>query len=345
LIECPDVTLNSSVLINAINNGTVTVVEGGASGTPSVMDAGPGNDELGLRYIDQALGITYYQLDLGGRDFSRLDGRTVNFRLFIEDLASTNTWFSSLLNGAPDFRLVGNGGNIIEAQILEAPYEDATAAGQPGTFSISYVINQANFTGIPAAYDAILADLEAIQIRGEFWGGAAGIVESELIPFLLPVVPDCDDDMDGVPNIFDLDSDNDGIYDVIEAGNGGLDTNGDGVVDSNDTGFSDSDGNGADDTAEATIPTDTGNDNSFDFLNTDSDGDGCPDANEAYNDPDAAGSDGGQFGDGVPASVDATTGLVTETGVDYTTGTTSAVTDDTISEACCTVEAPALSPN
>ncbi|MDH7913132.1 hypothetical protein QGM60_10170, partial [Winogradskyella sp. SYSU M77433] len=136
-----------------------------------------------------------------------------------------------------------------------------------------------------------------------------------------------DTDQDGIPDYLDLDSDNDGIYDVDESGNGALDTNGDGVIDSNDTGFSDANGNGADDTAEVTVPIDTLNDGSYDFQNTDSDGDGCPDANEAYNDPNAAGADGGQFGDSDPATVNPTNGLVTETGVDYSLGTNASVTD------------------
>ncbi|MFP4845506.1 beta strand repeat-containing protein, partial [Winogradskyella sp. PE311] len=143
-----------------------------------------------------------------------------------------------------------------------------------------------------------------------------------------------DTDNDGIDDHLDLDADNDGIYDVDEAGNGILDTNNDGVIDVNDTGFNDGDGNGADDTAEATTPIDTGSDGSFDFQNTDSDGDGCSDANEAYNDTNADGGDGGQFGAVDPASVDSTNGLVTETAVDYTLGTNSAVTDSGVNSAC-----------
>lgn len=37
-----------------------------------------------------------------------------------------------------------------------------------------------------------------------------------------------DFDMDGIPNHFDLDSDNDGIFDIVEAGNGALDTSNNG---------------------------------------------------------------------------------------------------------------------
>ena len=50
-----------------------------------------------------------------------------------------------------------------------------------------------------------------------------------------------DIDGDGLPNHLDLDSDNDGIYDVVEAGFEALDTNLDGILDSNDTAFVDTD--------------------------------------------------------------------------------------------------------
>ncbi|MBC2844867.1 hypothetical protein, partial [Winogradskyella flava] len=142
-----------------------------------------------------------------------------------------------------------------------------------------------------------------------------------------------DSDGDGVSDNLDLDADNDGIYDVDEAGNGALDTNNDGVVDSNDTGFSDLDNNGADDDAELVTPVDSdpANNDGPDFQDTDSDGDGCPDANEAYSYATAAGSDNGQFGEPDPASVNATNGLVTETGVNYLYGTNAAVTDPNIS--------------
>ncbi len=43
-------------------------------------------------------------------------------------------------------------------------------------------------------------------------------------------------DPDAVPDYLDLDSDNDGIFDVTEGGTGGTDSNGDGIVDCNVTG-------------------------------------------------------------------------------------------------------------
>lgn len=91
-----------------------------------------------------------------------------------------------------------------------------------------------------------------------------------------------DDDMDGIPNELDLDSDNDGIYDVVESGNGDLDTNNDGKVDSNDAGFVDNNANGQDDRLESRNPLhDFDGDGEADFTDVDSDGDGCYDAVEA----------------------------------------------------------------
>ncbi|MCH2231723.1 MAG: gliding motility-associated C-terminal domain-containing protein [Crocinitomicaceae bacterium] len=91
----------------------------------------------------------------------------------------------------------------------------------------------------------------------------------------------CDFDQDGISDYLDLDSDNDGIFDVIEGGDGSSDTNGDGVIDANDIGFSDADGNGVDDSSELTSPVHSDNDGLPDYLDLDSDDDGCFDAVEA----------------------------------------------------------------
>ncbi|TYP69675.1 T9SS type B sorting domain-containing protein, partial [Aquimarina intermedia] len=86
---------------------------------------------------------------------------------------------------------------------------------------------------------------------------------------------DCDNDGDGVANRFDLDSDNDGIYDVIETGNGGLDTNNDGSISSTEA--ADANSNGQADGAEGTIPVNTDSDAYANFIDIDSDDDGIPD--------------------------------------------------------------------
>ena len=53
-----------------------------------------------------------------------------------------------------------------------------------------------------------------------------------------PTISNCDFDGDGIPNSLDLDSDNDGIFDILEAG--GTDADNDGIVD--DTNDADNDG-------------------------------------------------------------------------------------------------------
>ena len=86
---------------------------------------------------------------------------------------------------------------------------------------------------------------------------------------------DCDTDGDGVANRFDLDSDNDGIYDVVETGNGALDTNNDGAISALEA--ADTNGNGQADGAEGTVPVNTDTDPYANFIDIDSDDDGIPD--------------------------------------------------------------------
>ena len=88
-------------------------------------------------------------------------------------------------------------------------------------------------------------------------------------------------DGDNIPDYLDLDADNDGIYDVVEGGDGASDTNNDGMVDSNDTGYADADGDGMSDNTETTTEPDSDGDNTADYLELDSDGDGCNDVVEA----------------------------------------------------------------
>jgi len=86
-----------------------------------------------------------------------------------------------------------------------------------------------------------------------------------------------DTDGDGTPDYLDLDSDNDGIADLVEAG--GPDADANGRVD----GFTDADGKGVDDTVQANaLPLfDTDGDGTRDFQDADSDNDGLPDSVES----------------------------------------------------------------
>lgn len=116
-----------------------------------------------------------------------------------------------------------------------------------------------------------------------------------------------------MPDHLDLDSDNDGINDVIEAG--GTDLNGDGIQDASGDANPDEDGDGIVDSADpddnvagggkgAALPVpDTDGDGVFDYLDLDSDNDGLSDLVESGKAPltDATGvlSSGDADGDGI----------------------------------------------
>jgi len=124
---------------------------------------------------------------------------------------------------------------------------------------------------------------------------------------------DCDCDGDGVVNSLDLDSDNDGLYDVVEAGHSENDTNQDGIIDNADV---NSGNNGLYDGVETAAESgvlnytladsETSPDGTLDICELDSDGDGCFDTEEEnISDSDT----NGVAGTGTP-TVDAN-GLVT----------------------------------
>src|SRR5574343_379186 len=127
-----------------------------------------------------------------------------------------------------------------------------------------------------------------------------------------------DTDGDGVSDDLDLDDDNDGILDSVEAGgndpNG--DHDGDGLpnfldvtdnsgahptyianADGSVTNYTDADSDGLPDIYESSLAGDT----IPNHLDLDSDDDGCSDANEYYNVATADGGDGGVYGVGAPA--------------------------------------------
>ena len=128
---------------------------------------------------------------------------------------------------------------------------------------------------------------------------------------------DCNPDIDGdgIPNQLDLDSDNDGIYDLVEAGLEDYDTNGDGMLDENDTGFADTNGDLVNDATYGHTPLDTDGDGLMDAFDLDSDGDLCYDVIEAgYSDPDGD----GELGDDLPYTY-ASNGTVSSATDGYTT--------------------------
>ena len=115
-----------------------------------------------------------------------------------------------------------------------------------------------------------------------------------------------DDDVDNKANHLDLDSDGDGILDIVEAANlptlAGTDSDQDGIDDALDvdqTGGTDANNDGIDD---ALAPRDSDGDGVPDFLDRDSDNDGIEDSLEAAIVAALIGADGD--GDGIDDAVD-----------------------------------------
>ena len=110
--------------------------------------------------------------------------------------------------------------------------------------------------------------------------GVADVIETSPDSGVL-VYPLMDSDQDGTPDFRDQDSDNDGIFDVIEAGAPDSDNNG--RIDS----FADADGKGVSDTIQLSgLPIfDTDGDGQLDFRDMDSDGDGISDLVEGGGNP------------------------------------------------------------
>ncbi len=127
--------------------------------------------------------------------------------------------------------------------------------------------------GIPTA-DEVAADLPA-PYGDEDGDNIFNFLDSDLTGFTDTNGDDVDDrydhDRDGIADFIDLDTDNDGISDVVE--NGGTDADGDGIVD----GFTDANSDGLNDAVTLTNATVTNNNGATNPSNAD----GAPDATAA----------------------------------------------------------------
>lgn len=91
-----------------------------------------------------------------------------------------------------------------------------------------------------------------------------------------------DRDGDGIPDFFDIDSDNDGIYDIVEIEQGDKDTNNDGIYNSLDNNYQDTDNDGLGDSFDpdqsgALTLIDSDGDSIYNCYDIDSDNDGIVD--------------------------------------------------------------------
>ena len=235
----------------------------------AVLDAG-GQYDLTFDYSGQAL-VTEVFLHLNSFDSIRL-----------ELLAAENPNIGFEVLSGSNFNQLGTNGDLSFGDDDQTTFD--TSAGQErqdgvGGGSADGTIRFFSLDGSPITQlDFNLVGQTGRMTMGEGWQLAMEVISSR------------DTDMDGVADHCDLDSDNDGISDLVESGDAAgiaLDVNGDGTIDL--TEGVDTDGDGLIDVFEdgdlaantGTIPVDSDGDGLSDTLDLDSDDDGIPDIVEA----------------------------------------------------------------
>lgn len=146
---------------------------------------------------------------------------------------------------------------------------------------VNYTVRYLNISELSIRVGAIA------RVAGANNGGRQHSIEFACVSnYVDPVTYYIDYDEDGVINMLDLDSDNDGIYDLFEAGHSEADLNNDGIIDGTPTAFGT---NGLFDMVETVADngilnypiSDSDLDGNIDAQELDSDNDGCNDVIEA----------------------------------------------------------------
>ncbi len=268
-------TTNSHVLnhsyapINAIPDGSYAVVSSLNTGLQS-YNRTDANGDIDAN-IDQFTGPTggssngrYLSINMinkGNIEFYRqsltnlIIGADYRFRL---DLAG-------LCNGCSDkpiFRLEVQDNLGATTQTISSP-----ASGEP---------NDDVWRRITLNFTATKTTLDIVIFNDQPSGSGGNDVGVDNIVFASLKCPASfnDFDGDGIPNSLDLDSDNDGITDVIESG--GTDVNRDGKADGN-SGNTETTNGVPSSAGTGNTPTNTDNDTIPNFLDLDADNDGIPD--------------------------------------------------------------------
>lgn len=325
---------NGCVSEPAIMNVTVqNCNDSDNDGVPDALDLDDDNDGI-PDYIECGYGVNgqSYSLINGGFETPLYSGTVVNF----PDQSLVPGWFTT--SSDPKIEIWSNSFNGVPAyeatQHAEINYVENSALYQdvqttPGDNMLWYFahrgragvdvmdlkigptnapVSQGNFTTgnmawsfysgnyiIPGGQTTTRFQYEAIST---FSGQPAVGNFLDNVGFI-PTECSTDFDGDGIPNYLDLDSDNDGVYDLVEAGHGMPDVDNDGVIDGPNSAFganglySGVETNDQVDARLTYIVLDTDNDGNPDFVSADSDSDGCTDSEEALdNDPDQDGHPG-----------------------------------------------------
>ena len=168
--------------------------------------------------------------------------------------------------------------------------------------------NASNLAGDWQQYTASLTLPNVNEFKVIFINNTLGGIGNDLAMDDISIMQTlCDTDSDGIPNVFDLDSDNDGIEDIVEAGLGNM-SNGKGKV---DTTWTDSNNNGMLDSTESNTPLNSDSDLVPNYIDLDSDNDSIFDVDEGSENTSApvgyTNGDGDITGDGRGDGIDSET--------------------------------------
>ena len=252
---------NSLAMFNVNNAGNFFVA---TDANPIPHSDGGGNTNgryLAINVMDGLMGQPIYELT----NIPIIANQEYNFRI---DLAGLCDLAGAQCSSIPnlELRLIDDSNTILESR---------TSVGL-GVLNddIWRTLRIDNFT-------AATTSLITLQIITNEPNGASSRGNDLGIDNIRFAPLECDFDRDLVPNYLDLDSDNDGIFDFIEAGGDpAWDTNGDGMIDEGGIDLT----NGIPLLAGSGLTprnTDLDSTSNFDYLDIDSDNDGIPDALEA----------------------------------------------------------------
>jgi gliding motility-associated-like protein len=192
-----------------------------------------------------------------------------------------------LAAGTGTFKFIANQATSVSIKHINL----LNTAGNKSTFKIiaTCVPKDSDNDGIPDQLDYDSDNdgiLDSIESQGLGYQNLSGTDTNEdgIDEIFGNGITPNDFDGDGVPNYLDLDSDNDGIYDLTESGTNAIDTNNNGIIDGSNFGT-----NGFLNTLESPADSgnlnvtylDTDNDGNLNFLELDSDNDLCNDVLEA----------------------------------------------------------------
>ncbi|MGL4598632.1 MAG: hypothetical protein ACRCYO_14035, partial [Bacteroidia bacterium] len=256
---------------NGLPGTGAVLADADADGIPNLFDVNSGNGPLTPTDFDGDGNPNYLDLDSdddGIADVVEAGGSDPDNNGQI----GTGVVIDTDADGLSDIADTNNGGTPL------------TIPNTDGTGGPNYLDRDSDNDGIADVIEAGGIDPDGDGVYGT---GVPADTDNDGLNDLLDTdfngntLPNIDTDSDGRPNTMDLDADNDGIVDIIEAG--GVDTDSNGLLDA----FADSDNDGLGNTVDSStggtaLPTPNSDNNGRpNFLDIDSDNDGIVDVIEA----------------------------------------------------------------